>query len=769
MRLLVFPRDANPYQELLYGPMRGHGTEVVHVGGLTPSRTLNVLLLPFELAWGRIRGAGAVHLHWVWGFALPGRRISQAWFLVVLGTIRLLGLPLVWTAHNVLPHRPVFADDVAARRLLVRRCDLVILHTQATGAALAALGAPPGRAVVIPHGPFPVRPRPAPAGPQAEGPAPAESGGAGFGARTFVHVGRIEPYKGVEELLAAFAAVPGRARLVVAGACGDPGLAARLRAAAGERVELRLGHVPEAELGELLASADVVVLPFRAIATSGSALLVLSHGRPLLIPAHPTLADLPAFRYDGTVEGLATMLTDLAVVDPAALAAVAAAGRVHAHRTGWDEIAALTGEALASVAARRRRALWPALAGNALLRGSSLLLANTVGLAVLGFAFWSVAAHGHPPAAVGRLAALVAVVTMLAAVGGLGLSNTILRDLGGEGRPRMLVAAVVAAVSSAGALLAAAAFVVVVPLLPVGGELERGPGIVALVAALVVCTAVGGLLDAGLIALRATEALLAKNLVGGVLKLLALPAFASFGADGLVLAYAVGTVVACLLGAAALAPRLRPAPAAARTARGPRFSARSHLGVVLGILPSTVVPLQVLALHGAGPTAWFAMSFQIAAMLTFIPSAAGQVLFAEERRGAARHNVVLAVAWTYGLLVPAVVVAAVGAPWLLLLFGGSYAEEGAGCLRLLALAALLGAGNYLVDATLIAADRRGAYAVMNGANAVLVLACVAVLAPYGLTWAAAGWALAQGLSLLLGLAVVGRGTRRGQPALNTRT
>lgn len=739
MRLLVFPRDGNPYQELLYGPLRGRGVEVRYLGGLTPSRTLNVLLLPLELAWGRLRGAAAVHLHWVWGFTLPGRRVSQVWFTVVLGTVRLLGLHLVWTAHNVLPHRPVFADDVAARRLLVGRCDVVIVHAAAAGDALAAIGARPRRVEVIPHGPFP---------------AVGRTRLSGTGPRTFLFFGRIEPYKGVEELLAAFATVPGRARLVIAGACPDPALAARLRQAAGERVDLRLGHVPDAEVPALLASADVVVLPFRTIATSGSALLALSHGRPLLIPAHPTLAELPAFRYDGTPPGLATMLTDLAVVDPAALEAVAEAGWVHAHRTGWDEIAALTGKALETVVARRRPMPLRAMAGNALLRGSSLLLANTVGLAVLGFAFWSVAAHSHPPAAVGRLAALVAVVNVLAAVGGLGLSNTILRDLSSEGRPRVLVASAVAAVSTAGALLAAGAFVLLVPLLPAGGELERGPGMVALVVALVVCTAVGGMLDAGLIALRATGWLLAKNLAGGVLKLLALPAFAAFGAAGLVLAYAVGTVVACLLGAVALAPRLHPGSAAARRTGGPGFSARSHLGIVLGILPSTVVPLQVLALHGAGPTAWFAMSFQIAAMLTFIPSAAGQVLFAEERRGAARRNVVLAVAWTYGLLVPAVAVAVAGAPWLLLLFGGSYAEQGTGCLRLLALATLFGAANYLVDATLIAADRRGAYAVMNGANAALVLTCVAVLAPYGLTEAAAGWALAQGLSLLLGLAVV---------------
>jgi hypothetical protein len=43
---------------------------------------------------------------------------------------------------------------------------------------------------------------------------------------------------------------------------------------------------------------------------------------------------------------------------------------------------------------------------------------------------------------------------------------------------------------------------------------------------------------------------------------------------------------------------------------------------------------------------------------------------------------------------------------------------------------------------------------MNGANAALVLGFVGILVPRGLTAAATGWAIAQGLSLLLGVIVV---------------
>ncbi len=137
MRVLVFPRDdPNPYQRLLYGEMERLGTRVSYLGRLTPSRTLNLLLLPLEVAVRRAGGARLVHLHWVFGFGLPGgsrfagmRRLAQAWFTLWLRTTRLLGVRIVWTAHNVLPHSPVFADDIAARRALVAASDLVLAHS----------------------------------------------------------------------------------------------------------------------------------------------------------------------------------------------------------------------------------------------------------------------------------------------------------------------------------------------------------------------------------------------------------------------------------------------------------------------------------------------------------------------------------------------------------------------------------------------------------------------------------------------------------------
>ena len=108
MRIAAFPQDPNPYQELLYGEMRERGDVVRYVGELTPSHSLNLLVLPLELIALRLAGYRVFHLHWTFGFSFTapiGRRASRRWFGLVLWVIGALGYRLAWTAHNVLPPR----------------------------------------------------------------------------------------------------------------------------------------------------------------------------------------------------------------------------------------------------------------------------------------------------------------------------------------------------------------------------------------------------------------------------------------------------------------------------------------------------------------------------------------------------------------------------------------------------------------------------------------------------------------------------------------
>jgi glycosyltransferase involved in cell wall biosynthesis len=347
MKVLAFPRDPNPYQRLLYSEMERLGTQVRYMGTLTPSHTLNLLLLPGELAARRAMGAKLVHLHWVFAFGLPGsarfpflRRIAHEWFLIWLRSCRVLGVRLVWTAHNVMPHAAVFDDDLSARRTLVKSSDLVVAHDQSTLVELSALGAVPKKSAVIPHGPL-LLSKPADA---------YRIPGAGDGPRQALFFGRVLEYKGVEELLTAFIDIPEevKAHLLVTGQCDDSQLRSRLEilaAKGGSRVSLLLKRIADADLSRLLAQADFVVLPFRRVTTSGSAILALGHARPLIVPNLASLANLPeeaVKRYDGTVPGLTAALDCMARASREVLASMSTAARSYAPGPAWQEVAART-------------------------------------------------------------------------------------------------------------------------------------------------------------------------------------------------------------------------------------------------------------------------------------------------------------------------------------------------------------------------------------------------------------------------------------------
>ena len=187
------------------------------------------------------------------------------------------------------------------------------------------------------------------------------------GGTRLLFAGNIAPYKGVEDLLHALAEVPADVdvSLEVVGRCPDPALHNRLSALAAASphpVSLTLARVPDERLAALHAAADAVVLPFRRVTTSSSAVLALDHGRPLIVPDLPGLAELPrdaVLRY--AEGGLTAAIRELAGMDAAARARLCAAAAAHTPPS-WDEIAERT---IGAIRAARRARTAGALSGGA--------------------------------------------------------------------------------------------------------------------------------------------------------------------------------------------------------------------------------------------------------------------------------------------------------------------------------------------------------------------------------------------------------------------
>ncbi|MCL3861285.1 glycosyl transferase [Actinotalea sp. K2] len=221
-----------------------------------------------------------LHVHWPeLIFRRDGRirsALGMVLTLVLLVRLRVRRGALVRTLHNEVPHesRGWFERRVLA---LLDRCTTLWI-------CLNGVTEPPrpGPVVRIPIGGY--------AGWFAEHVVPSTVRG------RVLTFGLIRPYKGVEDLVAAFRAVPvdHGLSLSVAGRPSTAQLADAVRAGADgdQRIRLSLDHVSDAALVHEVGEAELVVLPYRHMQNSSAALLALSLGRPILVPANPLNADL---------------------------------------------------------------------------------------------------------------------------------------------------------------------------------------------------------------------------------------------------------------------------------------------------------------------------------------------------------------------------------------------------------------------------------------------------------------------------------------------
>ena len=162
----------------------------------------------------------------------------------------------------------------------------------------------------------------------------------------FLYFGLVRPYKGVLDLLGQYAALPLPGSLTVV---GDPQGAAMRQAveaaAAGDsRIVLHLGYLEEEDLARLIHAADVVVLPFHEVFTSGSLVMALTMGKPVVLPRVGLLPeyvddDCAFFYLPGKVDGLAVALCRSAACDRTVLRRMGLVAAQRAQALDWSRIA----------------------------------------------------------------------------------------------------------------------------------------------------------------------------------------------------------------------------------------------------------------------------------------------------------------------------------------------------------------------------------------------------------------------------------------------
>jgi glycosyltransferase involved in cell wall biosynthesis len=249
----------------------------------------------------RLDGLDALIVHWPDKVFWEAATSAEAAALLARLVVRLAARPrrtrLVWMVHDLKPHdgrwfkRLAWPPYAAA---LARLADGALTLSAGTRASVAA-AYPALARKPIEHVWHPLYPGEAVAAP-ARAAARAGLGWTGD-ERVFGYCGQIRPYKGVEDLIAAFAGLADpAARLLIAGRPRDAGVAADLRRLAGgdPRIRLRLEDLTPEDFRACLGACDLVVAPFRRYLHSGSIVHALSAGRPVLTPATPFATSLAA-------------------------------------------------------------------------------------------------------------------------------------------------------------------------------------------------------------------------------------------------------------------------------------------------------------------------------------------------------------------------------------------------------------------------------------------------------------------------------------------
>jgi beta-1,4-mannosyltransferase len=269
-------------------PRHGAYTDPLYQG--MEEKGISVKSGQFSFAWvkNKVARGDIVHIHWpsygypdkgsIWHIALGFFK-----FCLLLSFIKLKGARLWWTAHNLLPHEPCRFPivDKLGRHVVIFFSDKIFVHGEEAKAVLSQnFHRVTGKTSSLPHGHW--------IGYYGDL-ADKQQAKLALGIAAYKHVfllfGQLKPYKNVEGLIRAFALLNREdCLLLIAGRFTDPDYQQGIVELISTQPNIRLdaGFIDDDKVPYYFASADAMCMPYTEILTSGTAMLSMSYGRPII-------------------------------------------------------------------------------------------------------------------------------------------------------------------------------------------------------------------------------------------------------------------------------------------------------------------------------------------------------------------------------------------------------------------------------------------------------------------------------------------------------
>ncbi len=388
-----------------------------------------------------------------------------------------------------------------------------------------------------------------------------------------------------------------------------------------------------------------------------------------------------------------------------------------------------------------------------LYQNAGYLMLNSAVGAILGFVFWMVAARFYPSSAVGIASALIASMGLLNSLSFLGLNIGLIRFLPEAKDKRGMINSCFTIVGICSMVLALI-FIVGTPLWsPVLSFLSQNTKFFLSFIIFTTVTSLFQIQGQTFIAFRSAKFTFAQQIIWRGLKIALIVMLISYGILGIFSAWGIATLIAVLIGnlffLRKVQPGYFPLPSIKKKVINEiaHFSASNYSAEVMGNAPIYILPLMIVNILGAEPSAYFRIAYGIGSVLFIIPIAISFSLFAEgsHEPEKLRANVIKAIKFMFLLLIPAIVLILLLGDKILLLFGSEYSENALRLLWILALASIPFAINDLyVTINRVEFKVKPVIYTYLGAMVSVIGGSYILMSRVGLIGIGLGWILGQG-------------------------
>lgn len=345
IKIFQVPQDYNPYQTLLANSLSNR-----YDTHLLPRSKYIYLTYPYHLIKASLGGTKIIHIHWLYFLRVPyiinERTTALVSYLntqLFLLLIRLLPFKVVWTVHNVLPHKQITSNDLKIRRQLSSLCSAKIVHASCVKKMMDDKNISTQDTFTIAHGNF--------SDVYDNHSSRTESRiklNLPLDGTVFLFFGRMEPYKNIPLLIQTFIQISSQKQnlhLVLAGRLVDPELRELIsNTMIDEHINLHLydKYIPNDDVQYFFNAADFTIFPYSEITSSGSVILSTTFSVPTIAPRIGALLDIPpdiGILYDpNTPDALRLALQEALKKDKVQRSRMCDASKKYSHSLSWSRI-----------------------------------------------------------------------------------------------------------------------------------------------------------------------------------------------------------------------------------------------------------------------------------------------------------------------------------------------------------------------------------------------------------------------------------------------